>query len=154
MSLNSTLLSCSWLFPEHLSMANINPELRRQVINIYKGTLTLTPRFLILPTKPTHQSCSRWAGPIHWAILISSRGYTKHLLVRLIWLMKSKYDKESSVHNMSRKKLKLCMSCQFTCETITEYRTATIWKSIGLWRSHIRENGRNDSHAAQNLQVL
>lgn len=25
-------------FPEHLSMAGINPELRRQVINVYKGT--------------------------------------------------------------------------------------------------------------------
>jgi hypothetical protein len=79
-------------------MANINPELRRQVINVYKGTLTLTPRSLILhlssflphpsplilPTNMTHQSCWRWAGPIHWVILISSRGYTKHLLVRLI----------------------------------------------------------------------
>ena len=32
--------SCQDL-PEHLSMAGINPELRRQVINVYKGTLTL-----------------------------------------------------------------------------------------------------------------
>jgi hypothetical protein len=39
-TLNHTPHSCQD-FPEHLSMAGINPELRRQVINVYKGTLTL-----------------------------------------------------------------------------------------------------------------
>jgi hypothetical protein len=81
----------------------VNPELRRQVINVYKGMDLNAPQYLavrLCAIRLFHtnnlemQSFCSWGENIHWDISISGTGYTVHLQVRLISPMMSRSARE------------------------------------------------------------